>query len=113
MLLDPSPRSPVRWRAGPAKEVRTLRWLISRNFLGVSLWTICEPSLFATPVWGLAYQMLCRTISVCDFIAVRDGVSGTEHVVPARASLWCRQRMGRLIEPAILTASRPGGTHLP
>ena len=38
MLLDPSLRLPVRClsaRSGPAKEVRTLRCLISRNFLGV------------------------------------------------------------------------------
>jgi len=38
MLLDPSLRLPVRClsaRASPAKEVRTLRWLVSRNFLGV------------------------------------------------------------------------------
>lgn len=64
MLLDPSLRLPVRCLfacAGPAKENRTLRWLVSRNFLSMRFWMISEPKartskLFATPVWGFAYR---------------------------------------------------------
>jgi hypothetical protein len=127
MLLDPSLRLPVRClsaRAGPAKEARTLRWLISRNFLGLCLWTICEPrapsheqAFSRHRFWGLAYQMLCRSISLrgsyrCqrhDSTAFQGRSMSFPHQLGPLVPATC----GRLFEPAILTASRPGGTHLP